>query len=77
MNLDLSFYNWDIIRNFVLKGFYFSVTLTVSVVTEAGCAWNRARLIVTLRANVFMPVTSAAVIGCAAEVPGVTLPDTN
>jgi glutamate/aspartate transport system permease protein len=27
--LDLSFVNWDIISKFVLKGFYFSVTLTV------------------------------------------------
>ncbi|CAN5675171.1 ABC transporter permease subunit [soil metagenome] len=29
MNLDLSFYNWEIIRAFILKGFYFSVVLTV------------------------------------------------
>ncbi len=29
LNLDFSFYNWELISNFVLKGFYFSVTLTV------------------------------------------------
>jgi glutamate/aspartate transport system permease protein len=29
MNLDLSFYNWEIIRAFILKGFYFSIVLTV------------------------------------------------
>ena len=29
MNLDFSFYNWDVISSFVLKGFYFSVFLTV------------------------------------------------
>ena len=29
LNLDFSFYNWDLIHNFVLKGLYFSVTLTV------------------------------------------------
>ncbi|MBC7376070.1 MAG: amino acid ABC transporter permease [Burkholderiaceae bacterium] len=29
MNIDLSFYNWEIIRAFILKGFYFSVVLTV------------------------------------------------
>ena len=29
LNLDFSFYNWDLIQNFVLKGLYFSVTLTV------------------------------------------------
>lgn len=29
LNLDFSFYNWDLISNFVLKGLYFSITLTV------------------------------------------------
>ena len=29
MNLDLSFYNWDVISNFVVKGFYFSIMLTI------------------------------------------------
>jgi len=29
LNLDFSFYSWDLISNFVLKGLYFSVTLTV------------------------------------------------
>ena len=28
MNLDFSFYNWDLISNFVLKGLYFSLLLT-------------------------------------------------
>lgn len=30
MNLDFSFYNWELIRAFILKGFYFSVLLTVA-----------------------------------------------
>ena len=29
LKLDFSFYNWDLISNYVLKGFYFSITLTV------------------------------------------------
>ena len=29
LNLDFSFYNWDLISNFVLKGLYFSIMLTV------------------------------------------------
>ena len=29
MNLDLSFYNWELVRTFIIKGFYFSVLLTV------------------------------------------------
>ena len=29
LNLDFSFYNWDVINNFILKGIGFSLTLTV------------------------------------------------
>ena len=29
LNLDFSFYNWDLISNFVLKGLYFSLMLTL------------------------------------------------
>ena len=29
MNLDLSFYNWELVRTFIIKGFYFSLLLTV------------------------------------------------
>ena len=35
MNLDFSFYNWDLISNFVLKGLYFSLILTL-VATVGG-----------------------------------------
>ena len=33
MNIDLSFYNWEIIRTFLLKGLYFSVVLTIVATT--------------------------------------------
>lgn len=29
LGLDFSFYNWDLITSYVLKGLYFSVFLTV------------------------------------------------
>ena len=29
MNLDFSFYSWDVVSKFVLNGLYFSVILTV------------------------------------------------
>ncbi len=35
MNIDFSFYNWEVIRTFIIKGFYFSVLLTV-VATAGG-----------------------------------------
>jgi hypothetical protein len=41
MNLDFSFYNWDLISNFVLKGLYFSLMLTL-VATIGGIAGHGA-----------------------------------
>ena len=35
MNIDFSFYNWEVIRTFIIKGFYFSVLLTV-IATAGG-----------------------------------------
>lgn len=35
--LDFSFYNGDLIHNFVLKGLYFSVMLTVVATLGASC----------------------------------------
>ena len=37
LQLDFSFYSWDLIRNFVLKGLYFSLLLTI-VATLGGVA---------------------------------------
>ena len=38
-NLDWSFYNWDVLSGFVLKGLQFSVMLTV-VATLGGVAFG-------------------------------------
>ena len=35
MSIDFSFYNWEVIRTFIIKGFYFSVLLTV-IATAGG-----------------------------------------
>ncbi len=29
LNLDWSFYSWDLLRDFVVRGFWFSITLTL------------------------------------------------
>ncbi|MCZ2497411.1 ABC transporter permease subunit [Xylophilus sp. Kf1] len=39
LNLDFSFYNWDVINNFILKGIGFSLTLTV-VATFGGIVFG-------------------------------------
>ena len=35
MTLDFSFYNWDVISNYIIKGLYFSLILTL-VATVGG-----------------------------------------
>ena len=50
MNLDLSFYNWEIIRAFILKGFYFSVVLTV-VATIGGVIFGTLLALMRLSGN--------------------------
>ena len=50
MNLDLSFYNWEIIRAFILKGFYFSVVLTV-VSTIGGVIFGTLLALMRLSGN--------------------------
>jgi glutamate/aspartate transport system permease protein len=42
MNLDFSFYNWDLISNFVLKGLYFSLMLTVVATIGGVLSWHGA-----------------------------------
>ena len=39
MNLDLSFYNWDLIEKFILKGFIFSIQLTI-IATMGGIVFG-------------------------------------
>ena len=57
LNLDFSFYNWDLITNFVLKGLYFSVMLTI-VATIGGILFGAG--------SVFFLLVNGCVIGAAA-----------
>jgi glutamate/aspartate transport system permease protein len=57
-NLDLTFVSWDLVRNFVLKGFYFSVTLTV-VATLGGIVFGTMLALMRLsgRKALMLPAT--------------------
>jgi glutamate/aspartate transport system permease protein len=48
--MDLSFFNWDLIRNYVLNGFYFSVQLTV-VATLGGILFGTVLALMRLSGN--------------------------
>jgi glutamate/aspartate transport system permease protein len=62
MNLDLSFYNWEIIRAFIIKGFYFSVLLTV-VATIGGVLFGTLLAMMRLSGRKFLDLPAFYVNG--------------
>ncbi|MBK6651882.1 MAG: amino acid ABC transporter permease [Betaproteobacteria bacterium] len=68
MNLDLSFYSWDLISKFVLKGFYFSVFLTV-VATLGGIAFGTILALMRLSGKKVLELPATAYVNGMRSVP--------
>ncbi|HEX7864262.1 MAG TPA: amino acid ABC transporter permease [Variovorax sp.] len=68
MNLDLSFYNWDVISNFVVKGFYFSVTLTV-VATIGGVIFGTILALMRLSGKKWLDAPAAIYVNGMRSIP--------
>jgi glutamate/aspartate transport system permease protein len=68
MNLDLSFYNWDLIRNFVLKGFYFSILLTI-VATVGGVLFGTVLALMRLSGRKFLDVPATLYVNGMRSIP--------
>ncbi|RZL63435.1 MAG: amino acid ABC transporter permease [Variovorax sp.] len=68
MNLDFSFYNWDVIGNFVLKGFYFSIFLTV-VATLGGVLFGTVLALMRLSGKKWLDLPAAFYVNGMRSVP--------
>jgi glutamate/aspartate transport system permease protein len=68
MNLDLSFYSWDLISKFVLKGFYFSIFLTV-VATLGGIAFGTVLALMRLSGKKVLDIPATAYVNGMRSVP--------
>jgi glutamate/aspartate transport system permease protein len=68
MNLDLSFYSWDIISGFVLKGFYFSVFLTV-VATLGGIFFGTLLAMMRLSGRKWLDLPAAIYVNGMRSIP--------
>ena len=68
MNLDFSFYNWSLISNYVLKGFYFSVILTV-VATLGGIFFGTLLALMRLSGKKWLDFPAAAYVNGMRSVP--------
>ncbi|WP_213952899.1 MULTISPECIES: amino acid ABC transporter permease [unclassified Variovorax] len=68
MHLDLSFYNWDVISSFVLKGFYFSVMLTV-VATVGGVIFGTLLALMRLSGKKWLDAPAALYVNGMRSIP--------
>lgn len=68
MNLDLSFYNWDVISNFVVKGFYFSIMLTV-VATIGGVIFGTILALMRLSGKKWLDAPAALYVNGMRSIP--------
>ena len=68
MNLDLSFYNWDVISNFVIKGFYFSIMLTV-VATIGGVIFGTLLALMRLSGKKWLDTPAAIYVNGMRSIP--------
>jgi len=68
MNLDLSFYNWDVISNFVVKGFYFSIMLTV-VATIGGVVFGTLLALMRLSGKQWLDAPAALYVNGMRSIP--------
>jgi len=68
MNLDFSFYNWDVISSFVLKGFYFSIVLTV-VATIGGVFFGTILALMRLSGKKWLDAPAAVYVNGMRSIP--------
>ncbi|MGH6625907.1 MAG: amino acid ABC transporter permease [Burkholderiaceae bacterium] len=68
MNLDLSFYNWELISRFVTKGFYFSIMLTV-VATIGGVLFGTLLALMRLSGRKVFDVPATIYVNGMRSIP--------
>lgn len=68
MQLDFSFYNWSLISNFVLKGLYFSLTLTC-VATLGGVVLGTVLALMRLSGKKWLDLPAAIYVNGMRSIP--------
>jgi len=68
VNIDLSFYNWEIVRTFLLKGLYFSVMLTI-VATLGGVILGTVLALMRLSGRKFLVAPATVYVNGMRSIP--------
>ncbi len=68
MNIDLSFYSWELIRSYVLSGLVFSIQLTV-IATVGGIFFGTLLALMRLSGNKWLEIPAAAYVNTMRSIP--------
>lgn len=68
MNLDLSFYSWELIQNFIIKGFLFSVQLTI-VATIGGILFGTLLALMRLSSKPWLVTPASWYVNLMRSIP--------
>ena len=68
MNIDLSFYSWDLIRSYVLSGFLFSIQLTV-IATLGGIFFGTLLALMRLSGKSFLEMPASIYVNMMRSIP--------
>lgn len=68
MNIDFSFYSWELIRSYVLSGFIFSIQLTV-IATIGGIFFGTLLALMRLSGKPFLAVPASAYVNLMRSIP--------
>ena len=68
MNIDFSFYNWELVRAFLLKGLYFSVLLTI-VSTVGGVIFGTLLAMMRLSGRQFLVAPATVYVNGMRSIP--------
>ena len=68
MNIDLSFYSWDLIRSYVLSGFLFSIQLT-AIATVGGIFFGTLLALMRLSGKSFLEIPASIYVNMMRSIP--------
>lgn len=67
-NLDLSFFSWQVLGPFIVKGFWFSIWLTI-VATIGGVIFGTLLALMRLSGKAFLEIPAAAYVNTMRSIP--------
>jgi glutamate/aspartate transport system permease protein len=68
MNIDLSFYSWELVKSYVLSGFLFSIQLTI-VATMGGIFFGTLLALMRLSGKSFLEIPASIYVNMMRSIP--------